>query len=89
MFHHRLEKGLKATTAYAAARVFDGESERAIEDGAVVVENERIASVGPATEVPPGTEVIDFGDATLLPGLIDAHVHLVWNASFVDHNMAF
>ena len=75
------------TAAYTAARVFDGESERAIEDGAVVVEDERIASVGAATEVSPGTEVYDLSDATLLPGLIDAHVHLVWNASAEPHEL--
>jgi hypothetical protein len=64
---YRQEKGSKVTAAYTAARVFDGESERAIEDGAVVVEDERIASVGAATEVPPGTEVRDLGDATPCP----------------------
>ncbi len=74
-------------TAYRAARVFDGKSKRGTEDGAVVIEGDRIASVGPVTEVPPGTEVVDLGDATLLPGLIDAHVHLVWGASAEPHEL--
>src|SRR5207237_4815655 len=42
--------------------------------GLVVTEGEKLASVGGAA--PPDAEVIDLGDATLLPGLIDAHVHM-------------
>ena len=75
------------TVAYRAARVFDGISERAIEDAAVVVDGGRISSVEAAGELPLGTEVVDLGDATVLPGLIDAHVHLVWNASAEPHEL--
>jgi len=71
--------------AYRAARVFDGTSEGVIEDGAVVVEDGRIASVGPARGLPPNT--VDLGDATLMPGLVDAHVHLVWDASAEPHEV--
>jgi imidazolonepropionase-like amidohydrolase len=70
--------------AYRAARVFDGISEGMIEDGAVVVEDGRIASVGPARGLP---EAVDLGDVTLMPGLIDAHVHLVWDASAEPHEV--
>lgn len=73
--------------AYRAARVFDGISERAIEDAAVAVDGNRISAVEPAGDLPPGTEVVDLGDATLLPGLIDAHVHLVWSASAEPHEL--
>lgn len=75
------------TVAYRATRVFDGVSEHPIEGGAVVVEEGRIVSVGPAADVPVGTETTDLGDATLLPGLIDAHVHLVWSASAEPHEV--
>ena len=44
--------------------------------GEVLVEGERIVEVGTAVKRPAGAEVIDLGDRTLLPGLIDAHVHL-------------
>jgi imidazolonepropionase-like amidohydrolase len=71
--------------AYRAARVFDGTSEGVIEDGAVVVVDGRIASVGPARGLPPNT--VDLGDATLMPGLVDAHVHLVWDASAEPHEV--
>src|SRR5215213_3156079 len=71
--------------AYRAARVFDGASEEVMEDGTVVVEEGRIVSVMPAEDLPADTEVVNLGDATLLPGLIDAHVHLVWSASAEPH----
>jgi imidazolonepropionase-like amidohydrolase len=73
--------------AYRAARVFDGVSERVVENGAVVVEDGLIASVGPTRALPSNVEVVDLGDATLLPGLIDAHVHLVWSASAEPHEV--
>jgi imidazolonepropionase-like amidohydrolase len=59
-----------------AARVLDIESGRLISPGEVLVQGDRIAAVGPTVARPAGAEVIDLGDRTLLPGLIDAHVHL-------------
>ena len=59
-----------------APRLLEIESGNTITPGEVLVEGDRIAEVGPAVKRPPGAEVIDLGDTTLLPGLIDAHVHL-------------
>jgi imidazolonepropionase-like amidohydrolase len=59
-----------------AARVFTSTKERSLAPGMVIVEGDRIARVGQNLAVPPGAQVIDLGDATLLPGFIDAHVHL-------------
>src|SRR5436309_7384949 len=59
-----------------AARLLDIEHGKMIAPGELLVEGDRIAEVGSAVRRPPGAEVIDFGDTTLLPGLIDAHVHL-------------
>jgi imidazolonepropionase-like amidohydrolase len=73
--------------AYRAARIYDGVSEGVVEDGTVVVEEARVASVGPTSDRPSNVEVVDLGDATLLPGLIDAHVHLVWSASAEPHEV--
>ncbi len=73
--------------AYRAARIIEAVSEEVIEDGAVVVEEGRIVSVGPSRDLPAGGEVVDLGDATLIPGLIDAHVHLVWSASAEPHEV--
>lgn len=59
------------TTAITHARVFDGE--RVHEDKTVVIDGTTIVTLG--GEVPAGADVIDATGATLLPGLIDAHVH--------------
>jgi imidazolonepropionase-like amidohydrolase len=59
-----------------AARVFTSTSERPLTPGMVVVEGDHIAQVGQSLAVPAGAQVIDLGDATLLPGFIDAHVHM-------------
>jgi imidazolonepropionase-like amidohydrolase len=59
-----------------AARVFTSTSERPLAPGMVIVQGDRITQVGQSLATPPGARVIDLGDATLLPGFIDAHVHL-------------
>jgi imidazolonepropionase-like amidohydrolase len=63
-------------TVLRAARLLDIEAGRIIRPGEVLVRGERIAEAGPTVNHPPGAEVIDLGDATLMPGLIDAHIHL-------------
>jgi len=64
--------------ALRAGRLFDGKSDRLLEDQMVVIRGDRIAEVGPAARVsiPAGAEVIDLRRATVLPGLIDTHTHL-------------
>ena len=64
------------TYVLKAARLFDGKSNTLFKPGIVVVADGKIVSVGSASEPPAGAEVIDLGDATLLPGFIDAHTHL-------------
>lgn len=59
-----------------AARLLDVESGKIISPGEVLVKGERIAEVGSTVSHPAGAEVIDLGDRTLMPGLIDVHVHL-------------
>ena len=59
-----------------AARLLNIEDGRILEPGEVLVRGDRIREVGTKVSRPAGTEVIDLGDRTLLPGLIDAHVHL-------------
>ncbi len=59
-----------------AARLLDVETGKMLAPGEVLVEGERITEVGSQVKHPPSAERIDLGDRTLLPGLIDAHVHL-------------
>jgi imidazolonepropionase-like amidohydrolase len=59
-----------------AARLLDVESGRIITPGEVLVRGEFIREVGATVTHPQDAELIDLGDTTLLPGLIDAHVHL-------------
>jgi imidazolonepropionase-like amidohydrolase len=59
-----------------AARVFTSTSDRPLTPGMVIVEGDHIAQVGQNLTPPPGAQVVDLGDATLLPGFIDAHVHM-------------
>lgn len=65
-----------AVTVLKAARLFDGTKDTLVSNGVIVVEGGRIKSVGSGLTAPAGATVIDLGDATLLPGIIDAHVHL-------------
>ncbi|MHB1627340.1 MAG: metal-dependent hydrolase family protein [Bacilli bacterium] len=65
--------------AFVARRLFDGKVQEYRLDVAVLVENGIILSVVPKKEVPARCNVVDLGDLTITPGLIDCHVHLVWN----------
>jgi imidazolonepropionase-like amidohydrolase len=59
-----------------AARLLDVESGHITMPGEILIEGDVIKEVGAKVTRPAGTEIIDLGDTTLLPGLIDAHVHL-------------
>ena len=61
--------------AVRAARLFDVKTGAILTNQVVLIRGDRIADVGSAVAVPSGATVIDLGSATLLPGLIDAHVH--------------
>src|SRR5579863_3927035 len=58
--------------ALKAAHLFDSVSGTLVEHGVVVIAGSKIQAVGPGVKIPDGAQVIDLGDATLLPGLIDA-----------------
>lgn len=64
-----------STVVLKAAHVFDSMGTTLRDGASVVVTGDRIVSVGDGA-VPAGARVIDLGDATILPGFIDAHVHL-------------
>lgn len=65
------------TTVVYAGRVITDASKPALGPSTVVVTDDRITSIAPGrAEAPAGAEIVDLGDKTLLPGLIDLHVHL-------------
>jgi imidazolonepropionase-like amidohydrolase len=59
-----------------AGRLFDSRSGMMLANQVVIVRGDRIADVGPALAIPPGASVIDLSNATVMPGMIDAHVHV-------------
>ena len=64
--------------AIRAGRLFDSKGGRLVADQVILIDGERITAVGAASEtrIPAGAEVIDLSQATVLPGLIDAHTHM-------------
>ena len=63
------------------SKMFDGVSETLSGPIEILVQRNRITSVGRSVERPPGAEVIDLSDRTVSPGFIDTHVHLTMDAA--------
>lgn len=62
-----------------AGRMLDVKSGSVISNPVVLIENGRIVAAGAGVQIPAGAQVIDLGNAMLLPGLIDCHTHLLQN----------
>jgi imidazolonepropionase-like amidohydrolase len=62
--------------AIRAGRMFDSRAGTLMTNQVIVIRGDRIADIGPAVAIPPDARVIDLSTATVLPGMIDAHVHL-------------
>ncbi|WP_449406336.1 amidohydrolase family protein [Massilia phosphatilytica] len=88
------------TVVLRAARMFDGASGKLVEHPQLTIVGNKIVRIAQGDKndkaaVPAGADVIDLGDATLLPGFIDAHVHLSgqssddWYGDFFDNMMRF
>ncbi len=69
-------RAAKLITAKPLASASDADAPP-IANAVVIIEGDRIKAVGSNLPIPAGAEVIDLGDKTLLPGLIDAHTHLL------------
>jgi len=77
------------TTAVRAGQMFDPKSGQLLGNQVILIQHDRITAAGPAASVsiPAGAKVIDLSRATVLPGLIDGHVHLTDAAGGLQHQM--
>lgn len=77
------------TVTVRASRLFDPRSGTILTNQVVLITGDRITDVGPADRVPipAGARVLDLSHATVLPGLIDGHVHLTDAAGGLQHQM--
>ncbi len=64
-------------TAVRAGRLIDVRSGNVVNNAVILIEDERITAVGPQITIPTGAQVVDLGNMTLLPGLIDCHTHVL------------
>lgn len=78
--------GAPRPLAVTAARLIAPEQGKVIEHPVILIEGERITRVSSGGEIPADYDRINLGDATLLPGLIDVHVHLDFDPAFGSGN---
>src|SRR5713101_8545202 len=62
--------------AIRAGRIFDSKSGAVLNNQVILIKGDRITNVGSSVDIPAGARVIDLGSATVMPGMIDAHVHV-------------
>ena len=67
--------------AIHAGRLFDGTSSQHLTDQIILIRGDRIVDVGPNVRIPSGATVIDLSEETVLPGLIDTHLHIMGNGT--------
>src|SRR5438105_2512462 len=70
-------RAAEKATVLRVGRLIDGSGGEPIKDAIIVIEGKRVQAVGKSGEVtlPPGAEIIQLGDKTVIPGLVDSHAH--------------
>lgn len=74
--------------AIRAGRMFDAKAGTMLTNQVILIRGDRITDVGPAVQIPAGARVIDLSNATVMPGLIDGHVHNAQGAGTSPTNQA-
>jgi len=90
------------TVAIKAGRLFDSKTGNMLNNQVILIRGDRIADVGPNLAIPTGARVIDMSNATVMPGMVDAHVHVVtggdtptkralmaWSNAYIDLEAGF
>src|SRR5580698_6464444 len=70
--------------AVRASRMLDVKSGSVVPNAVILIQDDKITAAGTSLKIPAGTDVVDLGNATLLPGLIDCHTHLMARMSDDD-----
>jgi imidazolonepropionase-like amidohydrolase len=78
-----------AVTAIRAGRLLDPEAGRLLTNQIIIIEGARIRELGPAVAIPPGAQVIDLSNMTVMPGLVEAHNHLALTYKPVPENNVY
>jgi imidazolonepropionase-like amidohydrolase len=72
--------------AVRAGRLIDGKSDTPVTNALILIEGDRILSVTSGGAAPAGTEVIDLSKATVMPGFVDAHTHVLLNGDITSED---
>ena len=80
------EKAQPKRVAVRAGRLIDGKSETPVANALIVIEGDRIVSVTAGGTAPAGVQVVDLSKATVLPGFIDTHTHLLLNGDITSED---
>jgi imidazolonepropionase-like amidohydrolase len=70
------------TVVVRAGHLLDVKTGKTLANQIIVIQGDKIMSVGGGTQIPAGAEVVDLSNATVLPGLIDAHTHITFTTNF-------